>query len=154
MSSELRAGLAGLGIVDADVHPYPCSDDELLEYFEEPWRSFEFRVHERPISLRAAVVGPAAGGMRVEARAPDGGPAGSDPDLVARQLDEMARRLYVLLNPQDVRGRENPDREAAHCRAANAWMADTLLGRYNASGIYRGPLRVCVTDPALAVARD
>ena len=66
----------------------------------------------------------------------------------------MARRLYVLLNPQDVRGRENPDREAAHCRAANAWMADTWLGCYNASGIYRGPLGVCVTDPSLAVARD
>ncbi|GAB3348032.1 amidohydrolase family protein [Amycolatopsis echigonensis] len=140
-------------VVDTDVHPVPRSLDELAEYYEEPWRSFEFTGPQRPIDNNTRIAQTPNGGNRVDAKPPGGGPPGSDPAFAARQLRAMADVAHAILIPlASVRPRENPEREAAACRATNKWLADTWLGKDNQDDMFRGSLRIAIDEPRLAVA--
>ncbi|PXY23403.1 hypothetical protein BAY59_27395 [Prauserella coralliicola] len=139
--------------MDTDVHPVPRSNDELREYLEEPWRSFEFDTPERRIDNNTRIAQTPNGGVRVDARPPGGGPPGSDPEFAAQQLRKMGAIAYAILIPlASARPRENPEREAAMCRATNSWLADTWLSKDNQNDMYRGSLRVAIDEPRLAVA--
>lgn len=160
MTTALRREAAGekadrrpTAVVDTDVHPVPRSNDELREYFEEPWRSFEFDTAERPIDNNTRIAQTPNGGVRVDAKPPSGGPPGSDPEFAAQQLRKMGAIAYAILIPlASARPRENPEREAAACRATNNWLADTWLSKDNHNDMYRGSLRVAIDEPRLAVA--
>jgi predicted TIM-barrel fold metal-dependent hydrolase len=143
---------ASITVVDTDVHPVPRSKDQLYEYYDEPWRSLEFGPRVRPIDNNPRIAQTPNDGVRLDA-IPPSGPAGSDPLFAATQLREMGNIEYAILIPiASVRPREDPEREAAGCRATNRWMADTWLSKENHHDIFRGSLRVAIDDPRLAVA--
>lgn len=140
-------------VVDCDVHPSPRSAEELMPYLPEPWRSYEFHGSERPIDTFTLVSQTPNGGVRLDTAPPGGGPPGSDPVFAARQLREMGDLQYAILIPlASVRPREDPDREAANCRATNTWLAETWLSKENVDDLYRGSLRIAIDDPRNAVA--
>jgi predicted TIM-barrel fold metal-dependent hydrolase len=140
-----------LTVVDADVHPYPRSAEEMEEYTPEPWRSRDFRPKE-PASRRQAQLYPSphGHGARVDTLPPDGSPASSDPDFTRRQLLERADVQYAILIPLGPRPDVNSEHDAATCQATNDWLADTWLSKYNKDDLYRGTLRVPTGDPVLA----
>jgi len=139
-------------IVDCDVHPSPRSNDELLEYFPEPWRSYEARGPERPIDTFTLVSQTPNGGVRLDSVPPGGGKPGTDPAFAVEQMRRMGDLRHAILIPlASARPRENADREAASCHATNLWLADTWIGRDNIDDVFRGSLRVALNDPALAV---
>ena len=141
-----------MAVVDCDVHPGPRELDELREYFDEPWKTFEFH-GERPIETFTLVSQTPNGGIRLDAISPDGGKPGTDPVFSAKQLREMGDISYAILIPLvSARPRENPAREAASCTASNRWLADTWLGKENVDDIYRGSIRIAIDQPDLAVA--
>jgi predicted TIM-barrel fold metal-dependent hydrolase len=131
-------------LVDADVHPTPRSKDELRSYLAEPWRSRPPQGYEDP-----SLYLPWGAGVRADSR-PAEGPAGSDRELLERQLLNDAAVDYAMLLPI-VRGYNNPDVEAALAAATNAWMADTWLGPWNDHGRYRASINVCADHPEDAV---
>ena len=145
-------------IVDTDVHPLPRTIDELRECLPESWRRKNFPP-EIFDSYYAGNAYPApadysdrrAAAMRGDAWPADGGPAGSDPALLDKQLFGDAKVDIAILQPIMVRPMPNPQHEAALAAATNEWMAKTWLGAYNKHGRFRGSLRVCSSDVDLAV---
>jgi predicted TIM-barrel fold metal-dependent hydrolase len=137
-------------VVDADVHPAARSLTEIRQYLPEPWRSRRFSDQmldavEAPIYLAPGKA------QRRDAYPPGGGPPCSDPAFTERQLFGDAGVDYAILIPLTVRTVANPELEAAVCAATNSWLADTWLSAYNRHGRYRGTLRVCSSQPDLAV---
>jgi predicted TIM-barrel fold metal-dependent hydrolase len=141
-----------LNVFDSDVHPYPRTSMELVDYTPEPWRTRDYGEFE-PASKATAQVYPSphGHGSRVDALPPTGGPAASDPDFAAKQLFEHAGVDYAMLIPLGPRPQANPERDLAHCVACNDWLAATWLSKYNTEGVFRGTLRVPTGDPELAV---
>ena len=143
-------------IVDCDVHATPRSPDEFASYIPEPWRSkgWPRAVYAaNSASLYAAPMGgkPLTSG-RIDARPPGGGPPASDPAWLEKQLFAEAGVDVGIIMPLVVRPMANPEHESAVCAAANNWLADTWLGRYNAHERFRGALRICTAAPDLAAA--
>ncbi len=137
-------------IVDTDVHPATRSLTELRQYLPEPWRSRRFS--DRMLDAVEAPIYLAPGkAQRRDAYPPGGGPPCSDPVFTEQQLFGDAGVDYAILIPLTVRTVANPELEAAVCAATNAWLADTWLSAYNRHGRYRGTIRVCSSQPDLAV---
>lgn len=141
----------GDDLVDADVHPYPRSFDELREYVAEPWRSGHWLDHMAVTRQASIYVSPGVqAGMRADALPEDGRPAGSDPDLAERHLFDELGIAHAILIPVTVSGTANPSHEAALFAATNDWLADTWLSRHNGHGRYRGSICVSAAAPDLA----
>lgn len=143
---------APIAMVDADVHPYPRSFDELRSYVAEPRRGEHWLDHLAATRRPSIYVSPGVdAGMRADAMPDDGAPAGSDPALLERELFDACGIEHAILIPVTVTGTANPAHESALFAATNAWLADTWLSRHNAHGRYRGSICVSAADPETAV---
>jgi predicted TIM-barrel fold metal-dependent hydrolase len=139
-----------VNIVDTDVHPAPRSFAELRERVPEPWRSRNWSDQVFDAVETPTYVAPGKA-QRRDAHPPSGGPPCSDVAFAERQLFHEAGVDYAILLPLTVRPVANPEHEAAVCAATNLWLSDTWLSAYNRHGRYRGALRVCSSQPDLAV---
>jgi uncharacterized protein len=151
----MPGALARLGVdvsvVDTDVHPALQIPEELAPYTPEPWRTRDFMKREPWRLAGGAVYSAPQKGVRGDAMPPGGGPAGSDPAFVKKQLLEEEGVDYAILIPLVARLKVDPEHEHALCVATNEWMAATWLGSYNDHGRFRGTLRVSADAPELAV---
>ena len=146
--STMTAQETEVKIVDCDVHLVPRSKDELLNRMPAVLRD---RLGSRRANNSSGKEGYAAfgPGRRMDSR-PKYGPAGSDPDLVFRQLfDEAAVDLAILI--PEMRYTVDPELNAALAHAFNAWVADTWLSRWNLGDRLYGTISVSMDDPARAV---
>jgi uncharacterized protein len=138
-------------VVDCDVHPSPTVDI-LAEYVPEPFRSRYFRRYPAEVESGGARIYMPSSSTRVDAMPAGGGPEGSDPALMDRQLLQELGVDYAILIPLFPRLKiSDPGYETAMCAACNAWQAETWLSKFNDHGRYRGSIRVCPFDPEGAV---
>src|SRR5215210_749928 len=68
-----------VGIIDCDVHPMPRNVDEIKSYLPMPWR-------DRYSAGGRGFFGNPVHGARLDSVPPGGGPTGSDPDFLRKQL--------------------------------------------------------------------
>jgi predicted TIM-barrel fold metal-dependent hydrolase len=131
--------------IDAAVHPAMASPDDIRNYLEEPWR-------RRAILPAERYEYPVPGGEFLATAKPHAGAAGSDPELLARDVGLSDRLRTAVLIPY-ARGL-SPDLNlsAAICSALNDWLAANWLGQQNVKGRYLGSIRVDPRDPVAAVA--
>src|SRR5687768_15771708 len=80
-------------VIDADVHNEQ-NDADLLPYLAEPWRS---RVATTGIGYAGSGYYSPVGVMKKDAIPASGGKAGSDPDLMIKQLLEGYNVEYCVL---------------------------------------------------------
>src|SRR5262249_7864724 len=135
-------------IVDCDVHLVPSSKAELVERMPEPWRS---RIGKR----RAFATGKATYSSfeadgRSDAVGPAGGPVGSEPEMIYKQLFEEAGVDLAMVIPAG-RYTVDPGINAAWCHAHNEWVAETWLDRWSYGGRFFGAINIAVDDPKRAV---
>lgn len=148
-----------VGVVDCDVHPTAASIDEFVPHVPQPWRDrfYAQYAHEAELSPNiyvAPVHEGAATGQRVDAMPANGGPAGSDPDLMECQLLRDDGVDFANLIPMQPRPRlESGEFDSAVMAASNGWMSEVWLGAHNWHGRYRGALRVSPNDP-VGAARE
>jgi predicted TIM-barrel fold metal-dependent hydrolase len=138
---------AGAGtdlLIDTDVHECPRSANDLKPYLDEHWASRLASVFMPP----AHGVYPAAHKTRVEWRY-DGGPAGSDLDLLRRHLFEEEKVSIAILNgflhATALPG--NYEYATALARAYNDWEIAEWLDKDDR---LRGSVHVAAQDPASA----
>lgn len=134
-------------LIDSDIHVYPRSNEEILDYLPEPWRSWNPGPGGRSTYN-------APGGNRLDSLPPNGGPPGSDPGLLWKQVFEapQVNVNYAILIEIQPDFRFDPRRNSAIRAAVNEWMAATWLGTYNAHGRYKGSISVAPNDPLGAAA--
>ncbi|MBI3969180.1 MAG: amidohydrolase [Chloroflexi bacterium] len=136
-----------LGIVDCDVHPYPRSVDEIREYMKEPWRS-RFKLSDRGFYMNPIHA------QRLDARPPQGGGVGTDPEFLREQLTDLYGIQYCVLLPRAFCTMyPDPDFASAIASAFNDWLMDTWLEKYNRDGTFKGSITVAHQDP-VAAARE
>jgi predicted TIM-barrel fold metal-dependent hydrolase len=139
-----------LTLIDCDVHHCWRSIADIFPYLSSYWVNFirETRFTNLPGTPYPKVVG---GGERHDARPEDGGLAGSDLELLQRQLlDEYGTDYAVLTGQfQTVCFLPHLDFAMVLSRALNDWMIEEWLAR---DPRLRGSLTVPVQDPAAAAA--
>jgi predicted TIM-barrel fold metal-dependent hydrolase len=156
MASEVAAGRAyarpgdwpDVGLVDTDVHITPRSIDALHPYLDARWRDY---IRESGIqSLESDLYPPRSPLSSIPGARPAGGPPGSDPDLLRRQLlDPWGVTTAITHCTYGVDGIHNPDWAVAMARALNDWQrAEWLAGEPR----LRGSVVVAGQDPARAAA--
>jgi uncharacterized protein len=132
------------GIVDVDVHPTPRSPDDIRRYMDMPWR--ELYRGERRSFFNNPVHG-----SRLDSVPPDGGPKGSDPDFLRRQLIDEYGAAYVILIPRTFCNiHPDPDYGSAIAAAHNQWLAETWLSEHNGDGAFKGSITINHHDPQRA----
>ncbi len=144
--AEAAAGhpRADMPVIDASVHPRPRTG-ELQQYLPKIWQ------HRRlPPGERYYYPNPL--GEYLKESFVDGGPPGSDPDVVGRHLFEDAGISQAILFPLTLGLLPDLDLQAAICAATNTWLAETWLTKYNTGGRYKGTIRVAPSQPDVAVA--
>ena len=135
------------GIIDCDVHPMPAHLDEIRAYLPMPWR-------DRFGGGGRGFFGNPSHGARLDSTPPGGGPAGSDPDFLRKQLIDEFGIAYAILMPRAFCNvHPDPDMGNAIAAAYNDWLADTWLSRYNPDGVFKGSITINIHDPA-AAARE
>ncbi|MEQ7129369.1 amidohydrolase family protein [Actinopolymorpha sp. B11F2] len=140
-------GRSALGIVDCDVHPSPRSIDEIRQHLAQPWRD-RYRGGGR------GFFGNPVHGSRLDSTPPNGGPPGSDPWFLRKQLIEEYGIAHAVLLPRAFCNlHPDPDFGSAIAGAFNSWLADTWLGEYNHDGVFKGSITVAHQDPQ-AAARE
>ncbi|AFM17027.1 putative TIM-barrel fold metal-dependent hydrolase [Mycolicibacterium chubuense NBB4] len=143
---------AAVRCVDSDVHPMPRRG-ELLEYLPEPWRSRYFL--DRHVGEQIFYDAPDyahAYAMRTDTFPADGEFAGSDPDLMLKQLIMEAGADIAILEPL-AGGARIPEASQASSVATNEWLARHWLDTHdNWHQRWRGSICVTIEDPDGAVA--
>lgn len=138
-------GVVRQGIVDVDVHPVPRSVDEIRQYMDMPWR-------ERYQGERRSFYNNPVHGSRLDSVPPGGGPKGSDPDFLRRQLIDEYGVAYAILFPRTFCNiQPDPDYGNAIAAAFNQWLVETWLTEYNHDGAFRGAITINHHDPVAAV---
>lgn len=133
------------GIVDVDVHPVPRSADEIRERMEMPFR-------DRYQGERRSFFNNPVHGSRLDSVPPDGGPKGSDPDFMRKQLIEEYGVAYaILISRTFCNIHPDPDYAAAIAAAFNEWLVEVWLTESNADGAFKGSITIAQQDPARAV---
>jgi predicted TIM-barrel fold metal-dependent hydrolase len=155
---EDRAGTQDL-IIDCDVHHGFRSLEDLAPYLSPAWQA-RVGLGRSPVGQgRTAFALPWGhftkphGGMRLDALSPEGGPPGSDPEFVARQLFDEHGIGAAILNSGDLitlGGMAFPDLATALASAVNQWTIDRW---FSADPRFLGALVVAPQDPA-AAARE
>jgi uncharacterized protein len=139
-------------IVDTDVHPLPVSPAVLKSYAPKQWVDKIWptghavtpipHFYDTPDSFKTM-------SLRVDAKPPNGGMAGSDPDYAAKQLLIDAGVSIATLEPM-CDGRL-PEPEHVLKSTYNDWLADIWLGSTNNwHGRWRGSISVSAQVPELA----
>jgi predicted TIM-barrel fold metal-dependent hydrolase len=138
-----------IGMVDCDVHQTLPSIRALFPYLPARWRAYieetNFRV--LPNAPYPKVVN---GGERLDARPPQGGPAGSELGLLQEQLLDAYGVSYGILNGMfyNVCFVGIPEFGAALASAFNDWTIEHWLERDNR---LRGSITVAAQEATLAV---
>lgn len=149
MAQALAEGAARelpVRLIDCDVHPYLKQPDELRAYMREPWRS-------RAIPSRRQIFLPPGDGRRLDAKPEDGGPAGSDPAMVEKQVLQGIGADYVVLIPaSSISIIPDPVFAAEVAQAWNNWQIDTWLGAYNPHGRFKSSIVIAPQHPERAAA--
>ena len=133
-------GFREVGLIDCDVHLTPRSTDELIEYMSPPWRDRagdrrRFRLRPAYLTLGSPV--------RLDSIPDDGSEAGSDPELVHRQLLVEEGADFGLVTPLGGYG-SDPGFNAAVAEGLNAWQAATWL--QGGEGRLLGSICVSIDD--------
>jgi predicted TIM-barrel fold metal-dependent hydrolase len=139
-----------LKVIDCDVHNQFRSNQDLIPYLEEPWRSHvrKFGTHGGGLPYASPI-----GNKRKDADPPSGLPVGSDPDYVIEHLVKPYHIEYALLNSDSiigVSGFADADYVAAICRAYNDYFINEWLSK---SDHFKGYLCIGTQDP-LEAARE
>ncbi|HEY2238537.1 MAG TPA: amidohydrolase family protein [Streptosporangiaceae bacterium] len=136
-----------VNVVDCDVHLTHRHADEMLQYVPEPWRS---QLGARRGTNKREAYTQFWDPRRLDSYGTPGLPAGSEPDLVHRQLfDEAGVDLAMIL--AQARCTVDPEINAALCRGANAWLANTWLAGWNLGDRFYGSINVPMDNPDAAV---
>jgi len=141
--------LRDVRFIDCDIHLKPLP--QVLERFlPEPWRSRPTAL--RPMIGRGSFYAPYTGGNRTDAT-PDGGPPGSNPEIVGQQLFVDAEIDFAINIPSGppFSSPLDPDLNAAATHAINEWQAATWLSEYNTHGRYKGSIIIPMNNPPMAV---
>jgi uncharacterized protein len=137
-------------IVDADVHPLPRSFDEIVTRLPTKVRKAGWA--ERLALMPSIYITPTlTHGLRADSIPEGGGPPGSDPTLLKKQLFDEAKVDLAILLPLVITGMADPDQESALKHAMNDWLAETWLGEYDPGNRFRGSITVDPTRPELAI---
>jgi len=138
------ASLSRGPIIDCDVHPTPRSMDEIRSYMKQPWK-------DRYSGGGRGFYGNPLHGARLDAKPPNGGPIGSDPEFVRQQLIEEYGHKHAILLPRAFCNlHPDPDFASAIAAAFNDWLADTWLGKHNPDGVFKGSITIAHQDPQAA----
>lgn len=145
-------GRVAVDIVDCDIHPYPRTRADLLQFLPEEWRR-----HAETFGTRGSQ--PFLGLMHIPrvqvARLdsmPEEGPAGSDLGLIRSQLLDLYGISHGILQPFGPGGGGNllnPGLAVAVCRAVNDWQEAYFL---DPEPRLKGSIVVPQEDAAAAVA--
>ncbi|HUX88087.1 MAG TPA: amidohydrolase family protein [Chloroflexota bacterium] len=148
--ADISASRPKLKLVDCDVHQGWRKVSDLFPYLPAYWAKYV-----REGGFRGFPNAPypkiANGGSRVDAIPSDGSPAGSDRELMRRQLlDEFGLDYAILTGVfYNLAFLPNPDFSVVLARAINDWVVDHWLS-YDSR--FKGSLTVPLQDPAAAVA--
>lgn len=139
-----------LKLIDCDVHQTWRSPADLFPYLPAYWAKYARETHFRGFP-NAPYPKIANGGSRTDAIPPEGGPAGSDRDLLRHQLLDEYGIDYAILTGvfYNIAFLPNPDFTTVLARAINDWVIDHWLS-YDSR--FKGSLTVPLQDPAAAVA--
>lgn len=151
-----RAAIATqkLPVIDCDIHPVQRSNADLQPFLSERWRMHmaTFGGHIRQgLSSQMPYPRMMANGQRADAYPSNGGPAGSDLELMQRQhLDAngVDVGMLVLLSRGGLEER-NLDYAAALAAAANDWQRECWVKR---EPRLRAGIMAIAEDPSAAVA--
>ncbi|MFD0870381.1 Predicted metal-dependent hydrolase of the TIM-barrel fold [Chlamydia abortus] len=132
-------------VIDADVHNEQ-NDADLVPYLPEPWKS---RVARSGVGYSYSGYYSPVGVMRRDSIPPGGGKAGSDPELMIKQLIEPYNVEYAILTGvvYNISTTHDPDFAAAICSAYNDYLIAEWLGKHRA---FKGAAAVATQDPQLA----
>jgi predicted TIM-barrel fold metal-dependent hydrolase len=135
-----------LKVIDSDVHHSLRSDRDLLPYLADTWKD---RVARAGLGLLYSGYYSPIGVGRQDALPPGGGPAGSDPDFVVKQLIEPYNMEHAILtgNLFSVSVGHDPDFAAAIASAFNDYTIEHWLDK---DPRFKGSLLVALQDPYLA----
>ncbi|MGG1515418.1 amidohydrolase family protein [Paenibacillus oryzisoli] len=133
-------------IIDADVHNAIAKPQDLLPYLPKVW-------HDQWLA-----VGPGYGGgwyspigvMRKDAKQPNGGTPGSDPQFMLKHHFEKWGIDYGILTGSGILGvslNPDPDFGNAVASAYNDWLVDHWLA---ASPVFKGSILINHADPQAA----
>lgn len=141
-----------LWCIDVDVHERYRSARDLLPYLDEKWHHYITECKYNAVR-NMPYVRLSGGGDRLDARPADHSPAGSDLDLLRRQLFDEARvSIAILTGALDVYfgGAEVQTDFYVHLASAyNAWLAENWLAKDHR---LRGSIQIAPQDPEAAVA--
>jgi predicted TIM-barrel fold metal-dependent hydrolase len=133
------------GIVDTDVHPVPRHVDEIRQYLPMPFRDMYS-------GERRAFFNNPVHGSRLDSVPPDGGPKGSDPDFLRKQLmEEYGVSHPILVSRTFCNIQPDPDYGSAIAAAFNEWLAAEWLEKANHDGAFKGSISINHHDPQRAV---
>jgi predicted TIM-barrel fold metal-dependent hydrolase len=144
--AEVAGKMVPVRIVDCDVHPQLRSGDDLLPFLPSRWAHIARK--DPPLPWRINMINDA---RRVDSWPESGGPPGSDPAFMDKQLLGDAKVDIAILVPIEFGPMIDPRADAARHAAANQWLAETWLGDANWHGRYRGSIRVPMHNPEAAV---
>lgn len=136
-------------LIDADVHNYPDSMDELLPHLSKRWQAY---VKQSGFTLPSVSIYPKlfAQAARRDAWPPSGRRPGADADFAREQLLDTWDIDYAVLNPLvAVSSVRNIDLANALQRAVNEWTREAWL---DADRRWRGSIVVNIQDAAAAAA--
>jgi predicted TIM-barrel fold metal-dependent hydrolase len=132
-----------LPIIDCDVHVNPKDAGAIKAYLEQPWKHrFQLRrdtFYRSPLQLDPQFI------------SENGGPAGSDPAWLRKQLLEKHGITHAILLPKArASANHDPDYATAVANAYNRWLADVWLGQDNEDGAFKGSITIAHQDPTAA----
>jgi uncharacterized protein len=132
------------GILDVDVHPAPRDADMIRQHLDMPFR-------ERYQGARRAFYRNPVHADRLDSMPPGGGPAGSDPDFMRKQLIDEYGVAYAILFPRTFCNTyPDPDQGSAIAAAFNQWLVDEWLDTNNDDGAFKGSITINHHDPLRA----
>lgn len=134
-------------VVDCDVHLTHRHTDELFRYLPGPVRA---KLGARRGASKREAYTQYWDPRRLDSYGTPGLPAGSEPDLVRKQLFGDARVDLAVILAQ-TRCTLDPELNAVLCRASNAWLADTWLGEWNDGDRFYGSINVPMDNVPAAV---
>lgn len=143
-----KASPTGYAIIDVDVHHTIREWSDLQPYLQEPWRS---RIVEAGSRVGGLGYLSPAGHRRKDAYPENGGPPGSDPDLLIRQLCENNRVDLGILTGEIYGWNTHPHHEYANAVMA-AWNDWTIEHWLEPNPQFRGAIAVNSNDPPAAAA--
>ncbi|MCE2439859.1 MAG: amidohydrolase [Candidatus Latescibacteria bacterium] len=136
-------------LIDADVHNYPDSIDELMPYLSSRWQAY---VKQSGFAIPSVSLYPKlyAQAARRDAWPPSGKKPGADAGFAREQLLDTWDIDFAVLNPLvAVSAVRNIDLANALQRAVNEWTREAWL---DADSRWRGSIVVNIQDAAAAAA--